>query len=182
MNRTMNRSMTQALCAIAVLCSSISITPAALAAKAVLVQSADEPGRAPYQQTLQFEYHAPQCPALLATVTPYCVASFPAVPEGMRLVVTYVSADFAQTEDREGPRVKLGFNANRDSAVDLPSPQYVIPGRNEPAGYGRYLASSPVTYFVDAGALPTVFLMSTSISKVRGSARVVLIGYLVALP
>ena len=177
MKRTMTRSMTQALCAIAVLCSSISVTPAAFAAKAVLVQSADEPGRAPYQESMRIRNDSVNCPLPPTRTNFYCVATFPAVPPGMRLVVTHVSADYARSEPTEVALVRLGMNANLDFTLALPVPVQLPNNR-----FGRFVVSSPMTFFVNGGDSPSVFLMAASSDRVDAAIQVVLVGYLVALP
>ena len=173
----MNRSMTQALCAIAVACSSISITPAAHAAKPVLVQNADEPGRVPYQESLRIRNDSVNCPLPPSRTNFYCVATFPAVPAGMRLVVTHVSADYSRSEPGEVALVKLGMNANLVFTLALPVPVQVPNNR-----FGRFVVSSPVTFFINSGESPSVFLFAASSDKVDAEIHVVLVGYLVSLP
>ena len=172
MNNAINRL---AVGFVAIVCSLMFAAPAM--AKAVLVQSADEPGRVPYQQSLRIRNDSVNCPLPPRLANFYCVATFPAVPAGMRLVVTHVSADYARSVPAEVALVRLGMNANLEFTLDLPAPVQLPNNR-----FGRYLVSSPVMFFVDAGDSPSVFLMAVSSDKVDPEIHVALIGYLVALP
>ena len=178
----MNRSTTRrALCAIAIASaigsSLISVTPAAFAAKAVLVQSADEPGRVPYQESMRIRNDSTNCPRPPDGRNLYCVATFPAVPVGMRLVVTHVSANYARSAPAEVALVRLGMNANLDFTLDLPVPVQLPDMR-----FGRFVVSSPVTFFVNSGDAPSVFLMAASSDREDAAIHVVVVGYLVSLP
>lgn len=178
----MNRSMTRStLCAIAIASaiggSLIAVAPAAFAAKAVLVQSADEPGRVPYQESMRIRNDSVNCPLPPSRTNFYCVARFPAVPPGMRLVVTHVSADYSRSVPAEVALVRLGMNASLDFTLALPVPVQVANGR-----FGRFVVSSSVTFFVNSGDSPSVFLMAASSDKVDAEIHVVLVGYLVSLP
>lgn len=55
--------------------------------KPALVQDRDEPGRNPYQQTLQMKQNSTNCGPLVSL----CSFTFDTVPAGKRLVVTNVS-------------------------------------------------------------------------------------------
>jgi hypothetical protein len=55
--------------------------------RAALVKNVDEPGRAPYQQMIEFNSGAPACP-----LSQFCLLTFSPVPAGKRLIVERATA------------------------------------------------------------------------------------------
>lgn len=136
---------------------------AASAQKAALVQEAYGPGRTPYQVNQLYNPSASICPNNF-----YCQIAFPPVPAGKRLVVTHASATYSLNAGATEAIVEIGnglFNT-----MDLPAPVAV--------GNLRYVASSPITYYFEAGETPYIFITGSSvITGNTGHASIV--GYLV---
>jgi hypothetical protein len=132
------------------------------------VQNRDEPGRNPYQHTVRFNPNSSICPN-----TFYCAAAFPAVPAGKRLVVTYASAQYRLTMPGGDPDVSVGKNS------DVFSDAQFIPTVQGSPGY--FLAAGPVTFYVEAGEVPTVFLAGTNIDTCCTQTASIS-GYLISLP
>ena len=138
--------------------------------RAALVQNTDEPGRNPYRASLLFNQDATVCPNNLN-----CALTFPAVPAGHRLVITYASARYSLATGGTEGYVNLSVNGGF-SGVDapLPAPQYI--------GFNYYVTASPVTYYVEAGQQPTIFLAGNPVRISGNSSEVFISGYLVTLP
>jgi hypothetical protein len=129
-----------------------------------------EPGRFPYQQFTGFNQGPTNCPNEF-----YCVVTFPPVPQGKRLVVTYVSAQFTLTGEATEASAAVGMNADIFHTLDVPATLIS-------AKFNRYLASSAIMFFVDAGQSPSVFIAGQSVTPTSSSVAISLVGYLVPLP
>lgn len=156
---------------IAALALAFACTPAALAQpKPALVQDRDEPGRNPWQQSIDVTQNATNCGVLLIN----CFVNFATVPAGKRLVVTYASAVFAGADgNAASPLVYAGPAQVPNFAHFLPLPQ----ARNG----ARLVASGPVLFYVDAG---TYAYMVIQVDPLKDGyvATVSLSGYLVDAP
>jgi hypothetical protein len=75
----------------AAMLGAFAITPALAQTRAALVKNVDEPGRAPYQHTVDFS--PGEC-----TTPSFCIVEFPAVPAGKRLVVENITVYAAVAE------------------------------------------------------------------------------------
>lgn len=154
----MSRSIRLALAAAGLLACSF-----ANAQKAALVQETVGPGRTPYQNNQLYNPSGSICPNQF-----YCQIAFPAVPAGKRLVVTHASATYSLNANATEAIVSIG--ANLFDTMDLPAPV--------PVGNLRYVASSPLTYYFEAGTTPYIFITGSSvITSNTGHASIV--GYLV---
>lgn len=122
--------------------------------------------RTPYQHSFLFNQTATTCTQFV------CAASFPAVPAGQRLVVTYASARFALTSGGVSPSVSLSVDGQTSPSVILPAPQRI--------GFDSYIASGPVTFYVPGGGVPTLELGGQFVLPVSNTAEVAIVGYLVA--
>jgi hypothetical protein len=106
-----------------------------------LVQNVNEPGLNPYQKFIIFNQGGAHCYDFACTV------EFPAVPAGKRLVITYVSAQFALAGGGTLASVAVASSANQDNQALLPAPVA--------DGLGRfYICASPVSFYVGAGEHP----------------------------
>ena len=125
----------------------------------VTVQNRDEPGRNPYQEA-----------AGTACTPSECVAEFPAVPAGHRLVVTFVSA-FIQPSPA-GVHGTLAIHGKGDVASFPVTP-----------GSAAASAAQPMTFYFEAGDVPEVKLEAPVIDLTLLSAAFAsMTGYLVTLP
>jgi hypothetical protein len=146
-----------------------TLTSPASAQKAALTKDVDQPGRNPYQQTVGFNPSANLCPNGL-----FCSAVFNKVPANYRLVVTHISASYGLTAGGSFASVGLGSVMG-----GIFGNQIIIPAIS--TGPNSYIASSPVTFYVEPGDAPTLFISGQFINNsVSIFANVV--GYLVALP
>jgi hypothetical protein len=138
------------------------------AQKPALVRNVDEPGRTPYQHSIGLVESNSTCSQFL------CSVSFPAVPAGYRLVVTHASASYGLVSGAGRANVFLGADGDIfNNTLMLPVPV------NDGANY--YIVSSPVTYFVEPGSTPYLFLGGNGIAT-NQSATATIVGYLVAIP
>ena len=120
--------------------------------------------RTPYQKTIFFNQTSESCTQFV------CSVAFPNVPAGQRLVVTYASARYVLSANGLAPNVRV--TANGAGRVDLaPSPQRI--------GFDSYIASGPVTLFVEAGRQPGIDLGGQFVLPVSNTAEVSIAGYLV---
>ena len=139
---------------------------AANAQKAALVQEVVGPGRTPYQSNQLYNPSASICPNQF-----YCQIAFPAVPAGKRLVVTHASATYSLNSGATEAIVEIGNGLF--STMDLPGAVNV--------GNNRYVASSPITYYFEAGETPYIFITGSSVIT-SNTGHASLIGYLVPTP
>ena len=124
----------------------------------------DPSARSPYQQAKLFNQTNTTCTQFV------CTATFPAVPAGQRLVVTYASARYALSSGGTAPSVRLTATGTT-AAILLPAPVNI--------GFDSYLASGPVTFYVEAGQSPTLELGGQFVQPVSNTAEVAVTGYLV---
>ena len=103
-----------------------------------------------------------------------CAVRFPAVPAGKRLVITYASARWRLTAGGLSPSASLGINGN----VGINDPQILLPAP-APISPDNYIASGPVTYYVDAGDQPTLSLGGQFVIPTSNTAFASVVGYLV---
>jgi hypothetical protein len=138
--------------------------------KPALVQNIDEPGRNPYQQGMNFLASGTTCGSLS------CIATFPAVPPGKRLVLTYVSALYGLSANAISAFIQVGKTGDTDRILFLPAVTA------NPAGSGAsYTAAGPVTFYYEPGDTPTVTVDGQNINF-GSTVYVTLVGYLVSLP
>ncbi|HET9442614.1 MAG TPA: hypothetical protein VFO65_04780 [Acidimicrobiales bacterium] len=121
--------------------------------------------RAPYQHSFLFNQSDQTCTQFV------CKASFPAVPAGQRLVVTYASARFALTSGGVSANVALSVNGATSPSILLPAPVRI--------GFDSYVAAGPVSFYVGPGQTPTLELGGQFVLPVSNTAEVSLVGYLV---
>jgi hypothetical protein len=155
-----------------VLLAAISaITPSTVrAAIATLVQNVDEPGRNPYHQTVTVIQNVFHCPN-----GGFCEAFFPAVPTGKRLVVTYASATYFLSAGGVEQNVFIGADGDLfDDVQYLPAPTNI--------GGNKVVTGAPITYYVDVGHLPSLFLAGNVDTSNRFGAVATIAGYLVSVP
>ncbi|WP_347985844.1 hypothetical protein [Methylomonas sp. AM2-LC] len=87
----------KSLALVAAILSAATLLPAQeAAAAAALVKNVEQPGRLPYQQTVQFNSIIGNCNTFSGN-TNACLVSFNAVPAGKRLVVEHVTLLIATT-------------------------------------------------------------------------------------
>jgi hypothetical protein len=95
-----------------------------------------------------------------STCAPQCIFSFPAVPQGQRLVITHISAQLGPTVDT----VLLEGNGTT----------LFVPKANKDTSY----VGAPVTYYVDSGDVPSARIFQPN-STEHTSVIVDLVGHLV---
>jgi len=133
------------------------------------VTEVDAPGKHPYQHRIGFNPGPANCPNQY-----FCVVTFPTVPAGKRLVVTNVSAQYSLTSGGSQASVSIGVDNNLfGDILDMLA---------TPIGADRFLASSSITYFVEAGQSPSVFLSGVFVTPLNNSAFATITGYLVSVP
>jgi hypothetical protein len=120
--------------------------------------------RTPYQKTIFFNQTSDTCTQFV------CSVAFPTVPAGQRLVVTYASARYALSSNGLAPSVRVTANG-LDESILLPAPERI--------GFDSYIASGPVTLFVEAGRHPGIDLGGQFVLPVSNTAEVSITGYLV---
>jgi hypothetical protein len=129
-----------------------------------------EPGRSPYQQFGGFNPGPANCPNEF-----FCVVTFAPVPAGKRLVVTYVSAGFSLTGDATEASAAVGTNGEVGNVLGVPATLIS-------AKFNRFLASSAIMFFVEAGQSPSVFIEGQTVTPSDNSVSIALVGYLVPVP
>lgn len=147
------------------LASGSSVSIANTDTNPVPVRNLDNATRSPYQETISFNQdQANFCDNFV------CVVSFPAVPAGKRLEVTYVSAVFNSPNGGATISVRPSFAVR----VYLPLPQTY--------GFGTYVGGASVTAYVEAGATPTVGLAGVGVNTAPNTATATIVGHLVSVP
>lgn len=144
----------------------------------LLVKSLDEPGRAPYQQTVQIPEANSGC------VQGFCDSTFtfPAVPANKRLVIQYVSADLLLISGGVKSGAILGPTGPGNP---LPLGGHVLPLTLQSSfqGVDTWATSQQVTFYVDPLQQPTIDINSDSgHTLVSGAINATITGYLVSLP
>lgn len=153
------RSLRAAVTAIGLL-----VAGSAGAQRAALVEEIYAPGRQVYQYNLGINPSGNYCPNQF-----YCEITFPAVPAGKRLVVTYVSVQFSLTGPVTGATGSIGTSVFDSMAFQ--------PGVG--TGVNRFVAAGPVTYYFEPGQRPVVQFSGNSVLT-SNSAFASVVGYLVA--
>ena len=98
-----------------------------------------------------------------------CEVSFPAVPAGQRLVVTYASAIYGLSPGGTGASVRLS-NGGSDEIL-LPAAVRT--------GFDTHMAAGPVSFYVEAGGVPTLELSGQYTQPASLTATAAVVGYLV---
>jgi hypothetical protein len=90
------------------------------------------------------------------------------------VVVTHASARFRLTDNSSEAYTTLGYDGKLASDIVLPAPSFI--------GNNYYVVSSPVTFYVEPGSSPTLFLSGSRVHA-SGSylAQASIVGYLVPL-
>lgn len=149
----------------------LSATAALAQGKPAIVQDRDEPGRNPYQQTIQITQDTTTCGALMTL----CQALFEAVPSGMRLVVTHASVTYHADPASDDALVYSG-------PLQLPTFAHLLPMPAVRNGT-RHVAAGPVFYVAAEGAQPYIVVSSGISGLTTGkTATFSLSGYFVAVP
>lgn len=140
-------SRTHSILAIAAILA--SLLPAAIhAQKPALTQNIDEKGRTPY--------YASQYGTCLNDYINACYITFPAVPAGYRLVVTYVSINYIAASSAIANI--CGFSNGSKGSGNAPYAVYLpAPTAN---GQNTYTYSNPLTAYVEAGSQPSFFIQN----------------------
>ena len=138
------------------------------AQKPALVKDVDALGRTPYQQRIFFNQDNSHCTFFTCSVT------FKTVPAGYRLVVTHVSIRYKLATGGTVASVEINDGSAPGDGLLLPAPAYI--------GLSEYIASSPVTFYIEAGKAPTVSAMGQFVTN-DGSitAEATVVGYLISL-
>jgi hypothetical protein len=123
--------------------------------------------RQPYEKTIFFNQTASTCTQFVCTV------SFDPVPAGKRLVITYASAQWALTPGGKAATAVVGVNGN-----DITDPQILLPAAVL-IGFTSYVASGPVTFYAEAGAVPTMSLQGQFVQPVSNTAEAAIVRYYV---
>jgi hypothetical protein len=132
----------------------------------VAKDSADD---APYEKTVTVVQSQATCSEF------GCGVSFPAVPAGKRLVITYASADYVVTSDPAFAKVRLGFNG-----IGPASPQVMLPPPQKVGG-GLFVTGGPVAFYVEPGDVPSMALEGVGLDNTDlYPAKASIVGYLVA--
>jgi hypothetical protein len=137
--------------------------------KPALTRNVDEPGRNPYVRSMQVVQNTTNCSAALDQ----CAATFLVVPDGKRLVITYVSVAFFLAAGGNAPEASL--SAAGTGFILLPQPTKMT------FGVDRYTVATPVTFYVEPGESPRVIMRGFNFAD-GYTFTVALAGYLVALP
>ena len=126
-----------------------------------------ETDQVPYQHSVFFNQTTDTCTQFV------CDVNFPAVPTGKRLVVTYVSAQWALTSGGNFATAVVGVNGN-----GINQPQVILPAAVL-SGFSNWVAASPVTFYAEAGDVPTVSVGGQFVQPVSNTAHVSIVGHLV---
>lgn len=116
----------------------------------------------PYQRSRFFNQGPTTCTNFVCDVT------FDAVPDGYRLVVTYVSARYAMSGTQTSGTVRVGSMAG--TSILLPPPV--------PIGGNNWATGSPVTFYFEAGETPQLGLGGQFVSGVSNTAHASIVGRL----
>ena len=123
--------------------------------------------RQPYQKTIFFNQSPSTCTQFVCTV------SFDAVPAGKRLVITYASAQWGLTSGGNFATASVGVNGN-----GLGQPQVLLPAAVL-SGFSSWVAAGPLTFYAEAGDVPTMQLAGQFVQPVSNTAEAAIVGYLV---
>jgi len=126
-----------------------------------------ETDEVPYQHSVFFNQDPSTCTQFV------CNVNFPRVPTGKRLVVTYVSAQWSLTSGGNFATASVGVNGN-----GINQPQIILPAAVL-SGFTAWVAASPVTFYAEAGDVPTVSLGGQFVQPVSATAHASIVGHLV---
>jgi hypothetical protein len=156
--------------ALAAAALSLGAPPVQAQARAALVQSIDEPGRNPYQETLS---------DLGCRGTTVCSFNFSTVPAGKRLVITHI-AGYVDTGAGTLPNGFLQSNFGGTAYATVPFTG--VRGPTSALGV-RIFINHEVRAFFGAGENPRVtYHVNGSGDTMSGGALMMVSGYLVNLP
>jgi hypothetical protein len=139
---------------------------AAHAQKPALTQNIDEKGRVPYHSSAEASCSSTQC-----------LLSFMVVPTGYRLVITHASLFYL---GRPAPSIYPNFvvlEGGANNPGESEGYQEYLPTPTS-AGNNYYIASSPVTYYVEAGGTPSIIVNGTANESFTNAS---ISGYLINL-
>jgi hypothetical protein len=146
------------------------VTVANTAGNPVPVKNVVTPGEFPYQQRIFVNQDTSNCTNFV------CTARFDAVPAGYRLVITHAAAQFKLGNGNSGgtePSVSVAIDGSIfGTTLLLPIPIH--------EGFNKYIASSPVTFYVEAGHQPSLFLSGQFVASDNvNTAEATIVGYLI---
>ncbi|MDO9315012.1 MAG: hypothetical protein Q7T97_10750 [Burkholderiaceae bacterium] len=147
----------------------LSALPAAAQTRAALVQSVDEPGRNPYQETLS---------DLACRGTTVCSVNFATVPAGKRLVVTHISG-YIDTAAGTPPNGFLSSSFGGSAYATVPFTG--VRGPNGNLGT-RYFINNEVLAYFGVGESPRATMQALGGDTASGGALVMISGYFVNVP
>lgn len=163
------RNFPAALTLVVAAVATLGTAPALAQTRAALVQSVDEPGRSPYQETIA---------NIACRNTTVCSFSFSAVPAGKRLVVTNI-AGYVDTSSGGLPNCFLSSGFGGSAYASLPFSG--VRGANTPLG-GRILLTHEVRAYFGPGEPVSAFCQPSVGETMSGGAQLMLTGYYVTLP
>ncbi len=121
--------------------------------RAALVKNVDQPGRTPYQQSVEFD------PAS-GSFTRFYLVTFPAVPAGKRLVVEHVSAMIGVTAGGQPDFLAFGdFYTLNTNNIALVNPVWT----SKSTAVGPYwMADRDVLVYYEPGVTPKIKIGSST--------------------
>jgi hypothetical protein len=164
-----------ALRTLALFLATTSIT--ALAQKPAIVKDTEAVGRLPYIHTLEYS-----CPLNNPSSCVLHGYTFPAVPAGYRLVVTYVSVSFPTNSPQSLSVLLTNGKTALDmdyAALDLQAPVCAAESRLQ----YNCVSSAPASFYLEGALAPNVIVGtgSTAAFTTDNTARVTVVGYLLSL-
>lgn len=126
-----------------------------------------EADQVPYQHTVFFNQTPDTCTQFV------CKVNFPTVPTGKRLVVTYASAQWSLTSGGNFATATVGVNSNGTDQPQILLPAAVL------SGFTSWVAAGPVTFYAEAGDVPTISLGGQFVQPVSSTATVAIVGHLI---
>lgn len=155
-----------AIAAACVLCAQ----PALAQTRAALVQSVDEPGRNPYQESQSNPY----CRGSTS-----CSFNFATVPVGKRLVLTHISG-YVDTGTGVLPNgfVSSGFGGSAYATLPFTG----VRGATSALGTRIFINHSVLAYFGPGEPINAVYHVNGSGDTFSGGATLMLTGYFVNVP
>jgi hypothetical protein len=134
-----------------------------------IVQNRDEPGRNPYQAHASI--------SASCSFQNGCVATFPVIPAGERVVVEYVSCMIAVASGTNPVIVALGGQAKAPTNRAFVLATF----QGEISNIVNYVVSAPVVFYYATGDTPTIsVLLNGSVGSSPGDC--LLTGYHVIIP
>ena len=155
--------------AVTALCA-VGAAPAAAQTRAALVQSVDEPGRNPYQETLS---------DLTCRGSTVCSFNFAPVPVGKRLVLTHISG-YVDTAAGTLPNgfIQSSFGGSAYATLAFTG----VRGPNSALGIRIFINHSVQAYFGPGESLTGRYHVNGSGDAMSGGALLMLSGYYVNAP